>query len=342
MNTLARHIELLLAEHECVIVPGLGGFISRYMPSKRVEEDNVFLPPRCIIAFNPQLTINDGLLVQSYMEERSMSYVEACTIVEHEVNDLINRLHERGGVTLEHVGILHCAFNGTYSFSPFDDEAFSAEFYGLSKFEIHALKTRPQTIITSHTPIAPSPNNRIRRHTLRRKRFTGVWQTVVLIIVVLGCFLMPTPIRNTDVEPNNLARLLPQELFESYVHRSVAMTPVEMVGKSITHPVVDIEVEQEPEIQISEEPSPSIQDSEVVNTSVARYHVIVASMATEQAAYEMANQLKDKGYANAKAIIGDGRMRVSINSLQTEAEAYRYIVSLQNAGIFKDAWVLTR
>ncbi len=37
----------------------------------------------------------------------------------------------------------------------------------------------------------------------------------------------------------------------------------------------------------------------------------------------MAQQLVAKGYAGAKAIIGDGKMRVSIQSCATEKEAYR-------------------
>ena len=67
MIELAQHIEVLLLENDCVIVPGLGGFVAHYTPAMRVAEENVFLPPTRIIGFNPQLKMNDGLLVQSYM-----------------------------------------------------------------------------------------------------------------------------------------------------------------------------------------------------------------------------------------------------------------------------------
>lgn len=44
MIELAQHIEALLLENDCVIVPGLGGFVAHYAPATRVEEENIFLP----------------------------------------------------------------------------------------------------------------------------------------------------------------------------------------------------------------------------------------------------------------------------------------------------------
>lgn len=43
MIELAQHIEVLLLENDCVIVPGLGGFVAHYTPAMRVAEENVFL-----------------------------------------------------------------------------------------------------------------------------------------------------------------------------------------------------------------------------------------------------------------------------------------------------------
>ena len=67
MIELAQHIEALLLENDCVIVPGFGGFVAHYAPATHVKEENLFLPPTRTIGFNPQLKLNDGVLVQSYM-----------------------------------------------------------------------------------------------------------------------------------------------------------------------------------------------------------------------------------------------------------------------------------
>ena len=56
----------------------------------------------------------------------------------------------------------------------------------------------------------------------------------------------------------------------------------------------------------------------------------------------MAQQLVAKGYAGAKAIIGDGKMRVSIQSCATEKEAYRALNLIRQNEAYKSAWILKR
>ena len=43
MIELAQHIEALLLENDCVIVPGLGGFVAHYASATRVKEENIFI-----------------------------------------------------------------------------------------------------------------------------------------------------------------------------------------------------------------------------------------------------------------------------------------------------------
>ena len=84
MIELAQHIEALLLENDCVIVPNFGGFVAHY-----VKEENLFLPPTRIIGFNSQLKLNDGVLVQSYMSAHDTSFADATRMVEKEVNAFV-------------------------------------------------------------------------------------------------------------------------------------------------------------------------------------------------------------------------------------------------------------
>ena len=88
MIELARHIEILLLENDCVIVPELGGFIAHYQPAYYAESDNIYFPPMRTIGFNPQLTMNDGLLVQSYMQVHHTDFPDATRMIEQEVEEL--------------------------------------------------------------------------------------------------------------------------------------------------------------------------------------------------------------------------------------------------------------
>ena len=40
MIELAQHIEVLLLESDCVIVPGFGGFVAHYAPATHIKEEN--------------------------------------------------------------------------------------------------------------------------------------------------------------------------------------------------------------------------------------------------------------------------------------------------------------
>ena len=44
MIELAQHIEVLLLENDCVIVPGLGGFVAHYAPAMSGGREYVFAP----------------------------------------------------------------------------------------------------------------------------------------------------------------------------------------------------------------------------------------------------------------------------------------------------------
>ena len=82
MIELSQHIENLLLENDCVVIPRLGGFIAHYQPATYVEEEGLFLPPTRVVGFNPQLRMNDGLLVQSFMDVYGTNFSDANRMIE--------------------------------------------------------------------------------------------------------------------------------------------------------------------------------------------------------------------------------------------------------------------
>ena len=77
MISLARHIEILLLEHDCVVIPGFGGFITKAEEAKFLEQEWQMMPPFRTVRFNQALQANDGLLVQSYMNIYDASFPAA-------------------------------------------------------------------------------------------------------------------------------------------------------------------------------------------------------------------------------------------------------------------------
>ena len=151
MIELSKHIECLLLRHNCVIVPGLGGFVTQYVPARYVPEEELFFPPFRSVGFNPRLTLNDGLLVQSYMQAYDTSYPETLRIVENAVAEVRAELQESGSFTFNGIGTLSLDAAGNYDFVPCEAGVLSPALYGLSSFTAKALEA-PAECAKKETP----------------------------------------------------------------------------------------------------------------------------------------------------------------------------------------------
>lgn len=377
MIELAQHIEALLLENDCVIVPGLGGFVAHYASATRVKEENIFLPPTRIIGFNPQLKMNDGLLVQSYMSVYGTNFSDATKMVERKVDELIATLHEDGKVDLPNVGEVRYTIHNTFDFAPYDNKITTPYLYGLDAFEMQELsaleKPSTENVAAYSVPAAIKKEKRTFSIKFNRAYLTNAAAVVAAIVL---SFFFSTPIENTEVVEENYAKLLPDELFEKIEKQSLAITPIivkqntptrksanKQIGtqKKVVAPVAvrEVKVGKTPavstEAQAKTETSKAVVTSETpkqnvqpvaakqsVATPKRPYHIIIASVGTEQDAEAMAAQLIAKGFSTAKAIVGDGKMRVSIESCGTEVEAYQALARIRQNEMYKNAWVLKK
>ncbi|WP_044271525.1 HU domain-containing protein [Bacteroides timonensis] len=377
MIELAQHIEALLLENDCVIVPGLGGFVAHYASATRVKEENIFLPPTRIIGFNPQLKMNDGLLVQSYMSVYGTNFSDATKMVERKVDELIATLHEDGKVDLLNVGEVRYTIHNTFDFAPYDNKITTPFLYGLDAFEMQELsaleKPSTENVAAYSVPTAIKKEKRTFSIKFNRAYLTNAAAVVAAIVL---SFFFSTPIENTEVVEENYAKLLPDELFEKIEKQSLAITPIVVkqntptrksankqkgTQKKVVAPVAVREVKVGKTPAVSTEAQAKAETSKAVVTSEAPkqnaqpiaakqsvvtpkrpYHIIIASVGTEQDAEAMAAQLVAKGFSTAKAIVGDGKMRVSIESCGTEVEAYQALARIRQNEMYKNAWVLKK
>ena len=378
MIELAQHIEALLLENDCVIVPGLGGFVAHYAPATRVEEENIFLPPTRIIGFNPQLKMNDGLLVQSYMSVYGTNFSDATKIVEREVDELIAALHEEGKVDLPNVGEVRYTIYDTFDFAPYDNKITTPYLYGLDAFEMQELSAleKPKTEKDTFSLVPATTPKEKRTFAVRFNRAYLTNAAAVAAVIILS-FFFSTPIENTEVIEENYATLLPDELFEKIEKQSLAITPIVLkqntparktankqtgTQKKVVAPVAvrEVKVAKEPTVSTetkakeqashsvaatADAPKQNVQPAAakpVVAAPKRPYHIIIASVGTEKDAEAMAAQLVAKGFSGAKAIVGDGKMRVSIESCGTEVEAYQALARIREYETYKNAWVLKK
>ena len=138
MESFARtshYISELLFTHDCVIVPGLGGFVCNYAPAKIHPTQHVFTPPSKHVFFNRHLQNNDGLLVNAIATAVPCSFSEAQSDVGAFADAVLSELNKDRSVELPHLGSLIKDGKGNISFECATDVNFLVGSFGLASFQ---------------------------------------------------------------------------------------------------------------------------------------------------------------------------------------------------------------
>ncbi len=109
MEELFELVLRLLGHHSCVIVPGLGGFLSDGRPASITSDGVAFVPPTREILFNRLLTHNDGLLAQEYMRIYHKTFEEANVRIDETVSSIKSELKLRKSILVGDWGMLAIA-----------------------------------------------------------------------------------------------------------------------------------------------------------------------------------------------------------------------------------------
>ena len=372
MIELAQHIETLLLENDCVIVPGFGGFITHYTPACLDHEKSIFLPPCRTVGFNPQLKLNDGLLVQSYMSAYELSFPQALARVEKEALLLKEQLHEEGNVNLPSVGGLHYNIHNTYSFTAYRSKLNTTSLYGLDSFDIKPLSALKEKAVpvavqqeekptTQFIPTEQPTETRKSAKLYIAKDFVRYSAAVAAAILLF--FFLSTPVENTYIGKDNKAQLIFSGLFEntdgtSLITSPIALSTVQQSQKKVTNtatgtqrqPVAVKEVVVAKNTVETTAPVPTTA-KDVVTTNhetaattaqpaaLKRYHVIVGSTTDRKRAEELQATLKTQGYAEAHILENGSRLRVCTNSYAEKELAEKEVRMLRSESENSDAWL---
>ena len=163
-------------------------------------------------------------------------------------------------------------------------------------------------------------------------------------------------VENTDIQKNNYAQLLPGELFEQIEKQSVVVTPVSVKSRGTQQ---QVQKTSAPKITVDKAKTSrpiavkevKVNKQETVPAPVSAksqanfnhpFHIIVAGGISMKDAEAMANQLKEKGFAEAKALNTAGKVRVSIRSFDNREEATKQLLELRKNETYKNAWLLAK
>ncbi len=129
-----RYIGELLFDYECVILPGLGGFISNRKSASVNLITHQFKPPYYQLFFNVHLTENDGLLINYIARRESVSFAEAKERVDQYVDTCKKLLDQGETVRVHDIGTLSAGASGTIYFTQDMNVNYNPDAFGLTGF----------------------------------------------------------------------------------------------------------------------------------------------------------------------------------------------------------------
>lgn len=326
MNELSHHIICLLAENDCVILPGVGGFIARYKSANYIRNNKEFVSPQRVIGFNHALTMNDGLIVQSYMIKFGMNYPDASKLVDKDIERLQQEINKNGSVRLEGLGMLVRHAGGAYNFEISSPQIATPELYGLSNILVESKTVCTAT--SSASPIASAvtepatddwENGKKQTYSISIRR-SAAHKAAAIAAAILVSFLLSTPTGNVSKSE------LPQKA---------------MIG------VLDFPTNTKTDKKSSfnktdaEKATTEAKSSEEKFTSPPKpYTIVLASAVSEKNAKEFIAFLRKQGYKEAEIHKTPSMRRVIYSHFETEQEARAVLNKMSDKDFAAEAWIM--
>lgn len=322
-------------------MPGVGAFLAHRVPAYYSAAERVFMPPHRELGFNPQVNVDDALLLSEYMSDGMMSYEEANRSLANDIDSLRSRLSDNGIVCFGDLGTFEMDINGKISFTAKANSIDDPHNYGFEPLLIAPLKELKKKDIV------------IKRSSISRY-ISAIAAAIVAIFVLIpiGSSIYDSSIQLSVagfVPVENVAKpvVTIQDAAESPVVEETAEAVCEIA------PVVDTvtahifttpaETEIEPvaveEVeQVTEEVVPTVgEPATVVNENKKQYHIIVASTPNAKNAQQAIFELSTRVKADYKVVEGDRRFRIAIESYDNEADTNVALERIHTT--FPDAWV---
>jgi hypothetical protein len=300
-------------------MPGVGAFLAHRVPAYYNAAEKVFMPPHRELGFNPQVTMDDALLLSEYMNDGLLSFEEAERCLKNDIDSLRSRLSDNGVVCFGELGTFEMDIEGKISFTPNENSIDDPQNYGFEPLLIAPLKElKKKDIVIKRSSIG---------------KYVSAIAAAIIIIFVL------VPFGNSiydDSKQMSVAGFTPTTTATKAVVAPVAETICEIapVEETVTEHIFTTPANAE---QASTAVEAQEHEPAVVQEVSKQYSIIVASTPNSKNAQLAITELSRKMQADYKVVEGDRRFRIAIESYNSEAEANIALERIQ--ATFSDAWV---
>lgn len=333
---METYISDLLHRYDCVIVPGLGGFITNYKPAQIHPVSHTFRPPSKDISFNIQLQNNDGLLINYIADCESIEFDNAQARVERFVKSIKNDLEHKKEAQLEQIGVLTRNLEGKLTFEPNTKTNYLLDAFGLDTVQSPG-------IIRKKTKGSLAKKVAKRANTLQPKPRSINWKVAAVLVPFIGLssYISFQQEAVSETYANyaylNPFKVKPAAVYiprtNSHNEQTLVLNPIE-ISTPETPKATPAAIESEIP-KIKEPALEAVLEAE----TVLNFHLVAGCFSSNTNAQKLVSNLQSEGFD--ASIIGQnatGLYRVAYQSFSNREEAISKMQNLKDSG--KSTWLL--
>ncbi len=312
----------------------MGAFLTDEVPAHYNVEERVFVPPYRTMRFNPQVKIDDALLISEYIDREQLTYEEAGKRMNCEINALRESLSRDSVVRFGELGTFHMNIKGELSFDVDANGIDDPENFGFEPFAFPLLRDcEDRKIVIKHRDLG---------------------KYIAAVAAIILTFIFVTPMSDsaykksmqasfTGFASNEQISLMQQVAAPAPKHVENEVSNCEIMPIDANGKIAEPPAEQASPVAPKEEAvaASAVIGNEEITTPVEKkkvFHIIVASSPNESNAQLAIEELSAKMAANYSVVKGGGRHRISIGEYESNKDAMEAVKELKST--FPDAWIL--
>lgn len=336
MANIEQHISELLFDHDCVIVPSLGGFLASNQHAT-ISSNQFLLPPFRKIAFNVYLKNNDGLLANHLVEYEHISYQQALVYIESFVTNCMREMNSGKKIILNNIGTLYFDREHNVQFEASRNSNHLKDSFGMEGLQLITVnRDNDETphhapVIRDIRPSLPAKRN-INSRIKKNNRLIGIiaisaaalWLSVNLYLVNPKKYEAATivpfdtqtvlKIKDTNTFPTTIKNESPAKVETVYVASTppdtTAVAPVQKDKAVLSTPAI---------------------------TSQNHHFVIAGVFKIHENALSLLNTLKTQGFESASVQEANSRWYVYYQGFENRSQALALNDSLKKQQL--DGWI---
>lgn len=268
-----------------------------------IINNNILYAPRKVIAFNPLIRHSDGLLEIEISRSEHISYRKAQEILNIAIEKLKQDLLQNKSINFGDLGIFYQENESGFSFFPANNTPFIPSNIGLRNIQLTDVTVQPLAFST-----ATSKSISIR----------SVLRYAAVIALLLSMLFVSEKVNRGNHSQS--AAIINLNRFQTAIAAPDTLAkPCSELQKTV------------------------ISETITQNNDSDLYHVVVASLPSQQSADDYCKQLAEKSFDCAHVLKPIRTYRVAIKSFVDKTEAIAYMEQLRLSDKqFENAWVLCK